>query len=140
MTNPTPKQIANAKLLKQLFDKSDLQLPGRWEYRKLKSKLYMPLSVDRLYEDAQGHHFALAHNGVLNGDLMADPDMEIVWNENPGGEPYIVAMHYQNDYMGVFKSVERENTTQAALDDFLGTWLKNLLEQGHVVRGEEDDD
>lgn len=127
--NATQKK--NAKLFKQLLDRSGLQVDGKWDYRKLKSDGYMDLSIDRLMTIPKAIHFALAHNSVQNGDVMADPDMEICYVL--ADEPYIEARHYQNDFAGAFSSVERGNTTQKELDSFLGTWLRNLLEQGHAL-------
>jgi hypothetical protein len=43
------------------------------EYMKFKSYGLMDLNVDRLAPD----RIALAHNGIQNGDLMADPDVEV---------------------------------------------------------------
>lgn len=66
---------------------------------------------------------------------MADPDMEIVYHAEP--QPHVLALYYQNDWVGVFQTVFQGNTTQVALDDFLGFWLTNLLEQGHQLAPKE---
>jgi hypothetical protein len=41
------------------------------EYMKFKSEGLMDLNVDNLTNDM----IALAHNGIQNGDVMADPDV-----------------------------------------------------------------
>lgn len=130
---PSSVQVRNAKLFEQILANSKLQVSDNWSYKRLKADGYMDLSIDRLYTNADGSavQFAMAHNGELNGDVMADPDMEFVFNF--AEEPYVVAQHYQNDYAGVFSSVERGNTTQTRLDDFLNLWLQNLIEQGHAL-------
>ena len=43
------------------------------DYMKFTSSGLMNLNVDNLLNDT----IALAHNGKQNGDVMADPDMEI---------------------------------------------------------------
>lgn len=128
-------QKHNAKLFTQLLQKSNLMVEGKWQYRKLVSTGYMDLSIDRLLDTRRSIHFSLAHNSLQNGDVMADPDMEIDFVL--GETPHVVALHYQNDFAGAFTSVEEGNTTQAELDGFLGYWLRNLLEQGHKTIGAE---
>lgn len=91
-----------------------LELLGEKEYLKLDNSdgVYMPLSIQRLGENK----VALAHYGELNGDLMADPDMEFEI-----GEDYIRPLTYQNDYMGYFS----ENPDL----EFCKMWLQNIKEQ-----------
>ena len=128
-------QKFNARLFQQLLAHSGLTVEGEWDYHRLKSEGHMDLSIDRLLNTRRSIHFALAHNGLLNGDVMADPDMEIDFVL--GETPYVVALHYQNDYAGAYTTVEKGNTTQAELDGFLGYWLRNLLDQGHKIVGAE---
>jgi hypothetical protein len=53
----------------------------------------MPLNVDKLTSDT----IALAHNGKQNGDVMADPDMEVrIYPDLKMAE----ALTFRNDYMG----------------------------------------
>ena len=126
-------QKHNAKLFIQFLARSGLTVKGSWDWAKFKFKAegYMDLSIDRLLKNTRSIHFAMAHNTMQNGDVMADPDMELCFVLDE--EPYLFAMHYQNDFMGAFTTVERGNTTQAELDRFLALWLKNLLEQGHKI-------
>lgn len=37
--------------------------------------VFMPVSVEFIYENEHGKQFSITHYYVLNGDLMADPDM-----------------------------------------------------------------
>ncbi len=132
-------QERNAEKFIRLLERSGLEATGRWFYCKLKADGYMDLSIDRLATHPDGSvRFALAHNGKLNGDVMADPDMGVTFY--PGAQPRLQATHYQNDYVGVFDSIERwegyaakQRDLQGRLDHFLATWLSNLLEQGHRV-------
>lgn len=71
---------------------------------------------------------ALAHYGVLNGDRMADPDMEI---EITGQEAH--AQTWQNDYVAVFRRVEGESDPmQCDLDEFLVHWLSTIKASGYI--------
>lgn len=138
-------QKRNARLFIQLLERSNLSYSDDWSYRKLKAGGYMDLHIDRLAfnRDRKIARFAIAHNGVLNGDKMADPDMEFTLDWS-GDAPQLAAITYQNDYLGVFQSVEqasdlRKASLQRELDGFIGTWLRNLLEQGHIWQADEGD-
>lgn len=136
-------QESNAKLLQKLFDRSGLKVEGEWHFRKLQAEGYMPLSIDRLGRSERGFiFFALAHNSVQNGDVMADPDMEVVFI--PGDKPRLRALHYQNDYARVFRttaSMDHQQSLgepmQVSSDQFLELWLRNLLDQGHRLPEEQ---
>ena len=68
------------------------------DYLKFKSPGLMDLNVDKLTDDT----IALAHNGKQNGDVMADPDVEVRINR-PG--KMAEALTFQNDYLGIFQEV-----------------------------------
>lgn len=69
---------------------------------------------------------AMAHNG----DLMADPDMEIEIDQTT---QMARALSYQNDYVGVYNHVEQDKSKQNDLTSFLLTWTQNLIDQGFKV-------
>ena len=71
------------------------------DYMKFISSGLMPLNVDKLTYDT----IALAHNGKQNGDVMADPDMEVrIYPEMKMAE----ALTFRNDYMGdLSRSISR---------------------------------
>ncbi len=52
--------------------------PNFDEYLKLKSGGFMDLNIDFLYDEDGKYTISMAHNYVQNGDVMADPDMEII--------------------------------------------------------------
>ncbi len=134
--NPlTRKQEANAQKLEKLLERSGVKIDGDWSYLKLEAKPYMALSIDKLSTASDGLiNLALAHNSKQNGDVMADPDMEFAYIPASANRPSRMAgLHYQNDYMGAYKTVDQGNTNQKELDNFAGTWLSNLLEQGHKL-------
>ncbi|MHB8841733.1 MAG: ADP-ribosyltransferase-containing protein, partial [Candidatus Aquicultor sp.] len=91
----------------------------------------MPLSVDVLSNGPRFMNIAIAHNYIQNGDVMADPDMELKIDKENG---FIEALHFQQDNMGIYREVYpsggqvnlKEKNDQ---NKFLTQWLKNLEEQ-----------
>jgi uncharacterized protein YqiB (DUF1249 family) len=106
------------------------------ECMKFKSPGLMDLNVDKLTDDT----IALAHNGKQNGDVMADPDVEVRINR-PG--KMAEALTFQNDYLGIFQQVYPEPgkyypKLKKELNDFLNDWLKNMIEVQRYQLAEED--
>ncbi|HOW14985.1 DUF1249 domain-containing protein [Methanosarcina sp.] len=120
------------KIYKQIFAR--LQTLGiinetgvmKTSYMKFQSPGLMDLHVDKLTENT----IALAHNGLQNGDVMADPDMRIwVHAEHKDAE----ALSYQNDFLGVYQEVYPEPgkfnpKLKKELNIFLADWLRNITE------------
>ncbi|MPM93535.1 hypothetical protein SDC9_140674 [bioreactor metagenome] len=120
------------KIYKEIF--SRLQTLGildetgvmKTEYMRFQSPGLMDLHVDRLTENT----ISLAHNGKQNGDVMADPDMQIwLHTEHKDAE----ALSYQNDYMGVYQEVYSSSGNfnpklKKDLNEFLNDWLHNIIE------------
>jgi uncharacterized protein YqiB (DUF1249 family) len=76
-----------------------------------------------------------------SGDMIADPDMEIaVYPKRQLAE----ALSYQDAYIyRVVYSPDRMQVdvrSKKDLNDFLNTWLNNLIEQGHSIRADADGD
>jgi hypothetical protein len=96
------------------------------EYMKFKSPSLMDLNVDNLLSNK----ISLAHNGLQNGDLMADPDMEILIHpETKSAE----ALTFQNDYLGIYHKVYPEEgkvniKLKKDLNEFLADWLLTMIE------------
>ena len=66
------------------------------------------------------------------GDVMADPDMEI---RIIPSMKMVEALTFQQDNMGIYQQVYLEDgrfypSLKKELNNFLNTWLKNLIEQG----------
>lgn len=101
---------------------------------------YMPLSVEEIGIDGEGHRLvSLCHYGKQNGDLMRDPDIVFMFQHAPSGliaEP----VSFRNDYLGLEQDVYRyddtgkrthlDTTLKAHLKEFAQTWFDNLNEQG----------
>lgn len=106
------------------------------EHVKLVHKPYIDLSIDRLSSEHEGTiRISLAHNFVQNGDLMADPDMEIrIYPALKAAE----ALTYQMDSLGIYQVVFPEPgkvypKLKKDLNRFLNQWLTNLIDQGFYL-------
>jgi len=122
----------NYQLLKQLVP--DLEtVPLETAHRKSKSNGYMDLSFEILSWDPDQFTCAMAHYFEQNGDLVADPDMEIrVIPSRQMAE----ALSYQDQFG--FQMVYPEPgkvdlRAKKELNQFLGQWLQNLIAQGHKL-------
>jgi uncharacterized protein YqiB (DUF1249 family) len=96
------------------------------EYYKFKSDGLMDLNVDNLLHNK----IALAHNGLQNGDVMADPDVEVkIYPDQKTAE----ALTFQNDYLGIYQVVYPEPgkyypKLKKELNEFLNDWLQNIID------------
>jgi len=122
------------RLLKVFPDLESLEIGG---YRKIENDSYMPLSMDILDDNQYGRIISIAHNFIQNGDLMADPDMQILVSFK---KQTVQAMTFQNDGVGAYqeclffddgKLLVRMNLLKD-LNRFLDVWTKNLIDQGFV--------
>lgn len=106
------------------------------EYMRFVSPGLMDLHVDRLFNDI----ISLAHNGIQNGDVMADPDMQIqIYPKTKSAE----ALTFQNDYLGLFQEVypgpgKYQPKLKRELNQFFNDWLKNIIEQGYKLVEKEE--
>ena len=103
-----------------------------YSYMKFEASGFMPLHVDWIDDDK----ISIAHNGIQNGDVMADPDMIVrIVPEMKMAE----ALTFQNDYLGIFQEVYPEPgkfypKLKTELNSFLNSWLKRVIEdQGHIL-------
>jgi len=111
-------------------------------YAKFQSSGYMDLNIDNqtwkvgkeLLEQGVVR-ISMAHNSVQNGDLMADPDMEINFSTST---KQAFAVSFQNDYIGVYTPAEKTINDKLCYDldmiqsmnSFLEMWLQNIEVQG----------
>jgi len=108
------------------------------DHIKLHADGYTPLSMDVLSNERELSHIAIAHNSVMNGDVMANPDMEVRLIHEKG---VALAMTYQNDFLGMFTQARIERGGKISsfpdeaiqLDVFLNDWSSNLIKQGFVA-------
>ena len=128
----------NYNKLTKLFDKWGLGRPEDFRgYQKLKvpggKGAIMDLNVEYLRNDENGNPiFGLSHNYEQEGDLVPDPDMEVRILKDGA----IEAMTFQDyrSYTQVYPEPGKvDQRAKKDLNSFLGTWLKNIGEQGHAV-------
>ena len=104
-------------------------------YMRFESGGLMAFHVDRL----QATRLSVAHNGIQNGDVMADPDVEItIYPERQEAEAHT----FQNDYLGIYQEVYDEGKPnvklQADLNIFLHDWLTNIIEAKYELVEQEE--
>ena len=129
----TKHATTNYKALKPFIDAVNAATGGSLHFT---SAGYMDLVIENLYfNDFEGNPvYSISHYGTQNGDLMADPDMEIAVTK----DGRIIPRTFKNDYMGlyqeVFKAVDGKTFYSSQLlidlDTFLWQWLKNIEDQG----------
>ena len=120
---------ANYKRLKKLIP--DLDTLTVETHRKSKSGGFMDLSFEVLSRTTDQFTCAMTHYFEQNGDLIADPDMEI---RVVPSMKMIEALAYQDQfgYRVVYPEPGKVNIrAKEELNQFLGQWLKNLIAQGH---------
>lgn len=110
----------------KIFDRitAKLREVGKVNCGKLTADGYMPLSVENLSElYNQPGTWSLCHYGKMNGDLMRDPEMVFI-RDDQGLRP----IYFRNDYMGY-----EDSTPNTGMYDFARIWLKNIKEQGFLA-------
>ncbi len=124
----------------QSFAKHLLQLLNGARAVRITSEGFMPLSVERIGNDADGREMiALSHTGEQNGDLMRDPEIVFVLHQGSDGL-YAEPISFRNDYMGLLQEIyvyddagrrtHVHTARKAELKSFCIMWFRNLKEQG----------
>ena len=123
------------KVMDKLTEGLDEDNPSR---KISNSDLYMAVNVDRLETIDAGQMFAVAHNFIMNGDVMADPDMGFLQATDPRGNHMYFPTHYQLDSLGMYQAsaefedgklrgirprLQREHTS------FANLWMRNIKVQ-----------
>ena len=127
-------------IMKIIEAKGGLQKLEEVGYFKVEVKGYMALSIDFLGKGPNGLPMvAIAHNYIQNGDVMADPDMQV--EIGPDNKLYPVT--YQQDGLGLFQRVYDLDESgkpvgvrlglRKQLNAFLRTWGANLRRQGFLA-------
>ncbi|HBL26182.1 MAG TPA: hypothetical protein DD490_05030 [Acidobacteria bacterium] len=102
---------------------------------------FMPLSIDVLFREGQSIRLAMAHNFKMNGDLVPDPDMELLVDCSAGT---VEALTFQ-DQRAYREVYPRPGVVDQKLRDdlnaFISLWLGNIKAQGYqLVRNETPDE
>ena len=97
-------------------------------HSKLTADGYMDLHLDILSRANDTARIAIAQNYIHNGDIIPDPDMELVVDFK---NRTVNAKTYQNLYV-YSVVVEDDKKLQRELNEFLEMRLDNLIEQRHT--------
>lgn len=110
-------------------DKGELQFK---DAVKLQRHCFMDLNFDELEKDEQGQVIAMAHNYIQEGDVMADPDMQIrIIPEMHSIEALTYQTSIPPKYQEVYPEKNKVNIRlKQELNSFLEMWLKNIISQG----------
>lgn len=106
-------------------------------YAKFTADGFMDLVLEKLYyTDYEGNPvYSIAHYGIQNGDLMADPEVTFSISRTDGN---MNPLTFRNDYLGIyqeiFKTRDGKNLYSPSRlkdnDEFLYFWRCNLADQG----------
>lgn len=127
-----------------IFKKLSKLIPGltelnQGEYRKSVSSGFMDLHLDVLEKSKDQIKIALSHNFEMNGDLIADPDMEIrVYTLKDWPMAEALTFQDQFGYRVVYRDGLVFPKAKRELNSFLKQWLTNCLNQGHFLRKGEN--
>ena len=117
------------KLIKIIPDIATREEAGK---SKLSSDALMDLNLDILSTQGNIVRIALSHYYKQNGDMIADPDMEIIINTQLMTAN---AMTYRDSM--IFQSAEQDGAINQKLvndlNEFLDQWLQNCIDQGHKI-------
>jgi len=106
-------------------------LSERYSYMKLKASGFMDLILESIGKDC----LSMGHYYEQNGDLMADPDMEIFIDKD---KESLAAATFQQDNLAIYQNAYSggeliDGNLANELNSFLKEWLTNISNQGHKV-------
>ena len=117
------------KLIKIIPDIATREEAGK---SKLSSDALMDLNLDILSKQNNISRIALSHYYKQDGDMIADPDMEMIVNTKLMTAN---AMTYQDSM--IFQSADQDAGINQKLvndlNEFLDQWLQNCIDQGHKI-------
>jgi len=104
-------------------------------FKKIKSNGYMDLNIDVLEDNNETRVIAMAHNIIMDGDLIADPEITIKLFKNTAEAKVLT---YQVYSLGVYEKIyESENVvdyhSMYYLNRYFNNWLITLEERGYYT-------
>ena len=124
-----PMSKKDSKILDRIFNDMEEGTSKKID----NSKAYMSLSAERLTDCL----YSMAHYFKHNGDLIADPDVELLRTKN--GRWYPVALQLSNgSYIRAIENCTEQGPTRGypmryfEIRSFLSMWLKNLQDQQNL--------
>lgn len=95
-------------------------------YMKLTSPGKLELNIEKIGED----RIALSHTYYENGEMLADPDMELVFNNKT---ETLKAERYQLDALGICENASDSERSENDLNTFLSDWLRSIERGGYKI-------
>ena len=126
------------KLFKKLCEVVNLEKLKEEGYLKYVSSGLMDLNFDVIdfNKNTNQYLISIAHNFIQNGDVMADPDMELFVDFK---NQVVSSRTYQLDSLGIFQEVLKNGINvnkklKRELNFFLNGWLDNIKNQGFELK------
>lgn len=101
-------------------------LTGEAMYIKYQKSGFMDLNIENIGDN----RIAMSQNYVMNGDLMADPDVEMIVDNK---KQRVYPQTYQQDTLGIYQAVEHDPDLQSDLNIFMKDWLSNIKDNHFKV-------
>ena len=112
----------------ELFEKiASPLLTNSAYYMKYGTPNYMDLNIEIIGDN----RLAMAHNYVLNGDVMADPDVEFTVDKK---NRMLYPQTYQQDSLQYFERVDGDSARARELNHFMHEWFTNVVDQKYKVQ------
>lgn len=102
-------------------------LSGDACYIKYGTPYFMDLNVEIIDDN----RYAMSHNYELNGDLMADPDVEFTVDKD---NRLLYPESYQQDNLQFYQRVDKDPVAAHQLNEFMDEWLNNIQENQYKVK------
>lgn len=102
-------------------------LSGDACYIKYGTQHFMDLNVEIIDDN----RYAMSHNYELNGDLMADPDVEFTVDKD---NRLLYPESYQQDNLQFYQRVDKDPVAAHQLNEFMDEWLNNIQENQYKVK------
>lgn len=102
-------------------------LSGDACYIKYGTPHFMGLNVEIIDDN----RYAMSHNYELNGDLMADPDVEFTVDKD---NRLLYPESYQQDNLQFYQRVDKDPVAAHQLNEFMDEWLNNIQENQYKVK------
>ncbi len=135
---------SNYRRLLKIAPKLEEELLSERElYGKSKVTGYQDFNLELLSKNKRGYYLSMSHYYKQNGDLISDPDMVILVNietKTVEALTFQNAIVYTEVYDNYMKPKLVNNKEKRSQNAFLETWLTNLINQGHQIEFEEDED
>lgn len=94
------------------------------------SEVYGAQGFDDLVIDRYGTQLIMSHNYVQNGDIMYDPRIDfVIDDENRSVTP----VSYENSGLGVYDEYTEGSAGQKDCSSFVKTWLNNIEQQPYKI-------